>query len=410
MPKSVYMSIGRATQIRPRAQEQAERQLILLSAGTAQRREELRARAAQLADHVDWRGLAATLYRRRLLSLLGPRIIELTGDTASEGFVTTVTQAHEAGRRQGQLLQMLTLRILELLGDAGIRSAPLKGPLLGEAIYGDPGRRLSSDLDLLIAPEQLHDAVAVAGELGYGAPTDYLLADGLPQLHLRMLDERGKLPPLELHWRVHWYERSFARERLLPPTAGPWQGWRPEPADELAALLLFYARDGFIDLRIATDLSAWWDVRGKELAPGALASLLDSYPSYARTLRAAVRVAENVVGLPTRVLLGDSAKLGMRERLAVRLANPHPSSSPSQLYADMGLIDGLLAPRDSFGEFVRRQLLPPAEVLDQQARHGERDGVRSAAGRFLGVLGRYGLTVTRTTFTRTRTRMPATGR
>jgi hypothetical protein len=384
----------------------AERQLILLSAGTARRREAERERAARLGGEVDWSQLTATLYARRLLSLLGPRLAELVGEAANDEFTAAVARAREAGRRQGQLLQLLTLRVLELLAEAGIRAAPLKGPLLGEAIYGDAGRRLSSDVDLLIAPDQLHDAVAVARELRYGAPSDHLLADGLPLLHLRMLAEHGKLPPLELHWRVHWYERSFAQERLLPPTARAWDGWRPAPADELAALLLFYARDGFIDLRIAADLSAWWDTRGDELPATGLAPLIDAYPQFARVLPAAARVAESLIGLPAQQLLGDAAGLGMRERLAAKLANPHPRSSQSQLYADMGLIDGLLAPSGGFREFVRRQLLPPAEVLDQQARHGERHGARSSSARFLGVLGRYGLSVTRCTFTR----VPAAGR
>ncbi len=354
---------------------------------------------------------------------------------------------------------MLTLRILELFAAAGIRSAPLKGPFLGEAIHGDPGRRLSSDVDLLVAPEQLQEAVQVARGLGYGDPTDHLLADGLPLLHLRMLDPRRKLPPLELHWRVHWYERDFARQRLLPPRPGPWEGWRPAPADELAALLLFYARDGFIDLRIATDISAWWDARGGELEAegnargaaladagalarggppeeegpvqgaalaearalaqtatgarvggpaeaqtlaqgGALAPLLHAYPQLARVLPAAAHVAQKVVGLPAARLLEGAP--GPRERLAVRLANPHPTSTQSQLYADMGLVDGLLAPRGGFREFVRRQLLPPEEVLDQQARHGQRSGARSSSARFLGVLARYALTVARSTLARTR--------
>jgi Uncharacterised nucleotidyltransferase len=384
----------------------AECQLILLSAGTARRRAAERARAARLAGAVDWSRLTATLYGRRLLSLLGPRIVELVGDVAGEELTAAVARAHAAGRRQGQLLQLLTLRILELLAEAEIRAAPLKGPLLGEAIHGDVGRRLSSDVDLLVAPEQLPVAVAVARELGYGAPTDHLLADGLPLLHLRMLAEHGKLPPLELHWRVHWYERSFACERLLPPTARAWDGWRPAPADELAALLLFYARDGFIDLRIAADLSAWWDTRGGELPQAGLVPLIDAYPQFARVLPAAARVAERLIGLPARRLLGDAAGLGVRERLAARLADPHPHSSQSQLYADMGLIDGLLAPPGGFREFVGRQLLPPIEVLDQQARHGARHGARSRSARFLGVLGRYGLAVTRSTFTR----VPAAGR
>ena len=105
-------------------------------------------------------------------------------------------------------------------------------------------------------------------------PTDYVQDSGLPLLHFVLVHERGELPPVELHWRVHWYEQRFARERLLPPTAGQEGQWRPAPADELTSLLLFYARDGFIDLRLATDLGAWWDVHGPDLDPGALDEVL----------------------------------------------------------------------------------------------------------------------------------------
>jgi hypothetical protein len=373
----------------------AERQLILLSAGTATRRRAMSERAERLTADVDWPRLAETLRLRKLLPTLGPRILEFADGRAGDDFAAAVEQALEAGRRQGAFLQLISLRVIAMLADAGIRCAPLKGPLLGEAIYGDPGRRLSSDIDLLVAPEQLHAAVEVVRGLGYDAPTDYVDDCGLPLLHFVLVHERGELPPVELHWRVHWYEGSFATERLLPPTVDHVGSRRPAPADELAALLLFYARDGFIDLRLAGDLSALWDVYGADLPPGALDELLRTYPAFARVIPVAVKVAERMVGLPATRLVGDMPKLGLRERIAVRLANPNPHSSQSQLYADMGLIDGLLMPRGAFSVFVRRQLLPPPEVLDQQARHGARRRARSPLGRCAGVLARYGLTMTR---------------
>jgi Uncharacterised nucleotidyltransferase len=374
---------------------QAERQLILLSAGTAARRRAMREQAGRMIGEVDWPRLAEKLRLRRLLPALGPRILELAGERADDDFALAVNQAVDAGRRHGAFLQLVSLRISAMLADAEIRSTPLKGPLLGEAIYGDPGRRLSSDIDLLVSPEQLHAAVEVVRGLGYGAPTDHVYDRGLPLLHFVLVHERGELPPVELHWRVHWYERSFARERLLPPAVDPLGDWRPAPADELAALLLFYERDGFIDLRLASDLGAWWDVYGADVPPGALDELLGAYPAFARVIPVAVEVAERIVGLPATQLVGDMPKLGLRERMAVRLANPNPHSSRSQLYADMGLIDGLLMPRGTFSAFVRRQLLPPPEVLDQQARHAARQRARSPLGRCAGVLGRYGLTMTR---------------
>jgi hypothetical protein len=373
----------------------AERQLILLSAGTAARRLALRERARALLGDVDWQRLAETLRRRRLLGTLGPRILELSEDTASGDFAAAVEQTLQNGRRQGAFLQLVCERLVNMLADAGIRSAALKGPLLAEAIYGDCGRRLSTDVDLLVAPDQLRRAVQVVRELGYSAPEDHLQASGVPLLHYTLAHERAELPPVELHWRIHWYEGSFAHERLLPASPAAPSQWRPAPEDELLGLLLFYARDGFIDLRLATDLSAWWDMHGEELPPHGLAPRLDEYPALARAVRAAAATAERVVGLPASRALGARAALGLRARAAVRLANPNPRSGAAQLYADMGLVDGLLAPPGGLRAFVRRQLLPPAEVRDAQARHGGRRRARSRLGRCVGVLGRYTLAVPR---------------
>jgi hypothetical protein len=373
------------------ARSLAERQLILISAGTAARRRAMGEQAARLMAEVDWPRLAETLRVRKLLPTLGPRIVELAKGHASADFAAVVEQATASARRHGGFLQLVSLRAIAMLADAGVRSVALKGPLLGEAIYGDPGRRPSGDIDLLVSPEQLQTAVEVMRGLGYGAPTDHVYDGGLPLLHFMLVHERGELPPVELHWRVHWYERSFASDRLLPPAVDPLSGWRPAPADELAALLLFYARDGFVGLRLASDLGAWWDVYGAELPPRALDELVRAYPAFSRVIPAAVEVAEGLVGLPAARIIGDMPRRGLRGRMAVRLANPNPRSSRAQLYADMGLIDGLLMPRGDFGAFVRRQVLPPPEVLEQQARQAARRRARSSAGRGAGVLARYGL-------------------
>jgi hypothetical protein len=378
----------------------AERRLILLAAGTAARRQAAATKAIELAAQLDWGRLAETLSRRRLLPTLGPRILALSGEQASAEFQVAVEAAIEAARRQAVLLQLAGAQVTTGLGAAGIRSAPLKGPFLAEAIHGDPGRRLASDVDLLVDPGQLDAAVAVARQLGYADASDHVEADGLPQLHFALLHERGELPPVELHWRIHWYERRFAAERLLPAAVDGSADWRPEPADELAALLLFYARDGFVDLRVATDVGAWWDARGGELEPGALAEVVRRYPAFARVLPAAAQAAERTVGLPaSRLVAGPRHRL--RGRLAVRLANPNPDDEEAQVFAEMGLIDGLLAPPGGLRPFFKRQLLPPPEVLAAHDRRAGGRRLRSALGyraRLLirwGVIGRYLLAVRR---------------
>lgn len=378
----------------------AEEELILLSAGTAARRRAHRERAMELTAVVDWRRLAGALHARRLLPTLGPRLLELAGERADGDFAQAVQQATEDGRRQGAFLQMITLRLQEALAEAGIRSAPLKGPMLGEAIHGDPGRRPASDIDLLVAPDQLAGAVAVVRELGYGAPSDHVRPNGLPLLHFALVHERGELPPVELHWRIHWYEQSFALDRLLPPADEHMAAWRPAPAPELVSLLLFYARDGFVDLRMATDVGAWWDAFASSLQPGAIDELMLAYPELRRAVCAAAAVTERLVGLPSMRALGRSPRLGLRSRAAARLANPNRRGSLEQTYADVGLIDGLLAPRGDFRAFLRRQVFPPRPVLDERVRYDPTE-TSSPLGHGARVLARYGWGMTRVVRPRT---------
>jgi hypothetical protein len=381
---------------RPLTTRRPERQLVLISAATAGRRHAARAHAEQLARHVDWEALARTLRERRLLPTLGPRILELCPGRASAGFAAAVERAIETGRRQGAFLALICARVTATLSSAGIRAAPLKGPVLAEAIYGDLGRRSCSDIDVLVAAEELRAAVGVVRALGYKPPVDHVGRGGLPLLHFALAHERGELPPVELHWRIHWYERRFARERLLPPqVARDADRWRPAAVDELAALLLFYARDGFVDLRLASDLSAWWDAFHGELAPGAFAGLVREHPALARALVAALRAAERVVGLPRGQILASEPRRGARGRIAVRMANPNPGCNQAQRHADTALVDALLMPPSDFGAYLKRQLLLPAPVLADRAKvHGQRRS-GSPLGHAARVLGRHALAVVR---------------
>jgi hypothetical protein len=373
-----------------------EERLILLSAGTQERRRALRPYAQQLASSVDWTALGETLDARRLMPTLGPRVLELTGGDHAGEFAGALDEALVAARRQGALLAMVAERVQDRLAETGIRCAPLKGPHLSETIYGDPGRRLAADVDLLVAPDQLAAAVTVVRELGYGQPTDHVEENGLPSLHFALVHERGELPPVELHWRVHCYEGRFAEQRLLAPIGSLSRDWRPDPADELAALLLFYARDGFMNMRLAADIGAWWDVFGSSLAPDALDEPIQAYPALERVLTVAAEVARKMIGLPAERITRRVTELDCRGRLVTRLASPYPHASQPQLYADMGLIEGLLAPPGGLRAFVKRRVIPPREVLREQAPpdgQGGRD--ISPMGHGMRVLGRYGLTMLR---------------
>jgi putative nucleotidyltransferase-like protein len=371
----------------------AERELARLSTGTRARREANAERLARLAAKVDWSALTQLLLAGRVLTMLGPRILAIAGERASERFQEKLAAALERGRHQEVLLQLAAGLAMDALGATGIRSAALKGPLLGEAIYGEPGRRPSSDVDLLVAAEDLHRAVEVARSLGYEGPIDRPMADGLPLLHFSLTHGNGELPPLELHWRIHWYERRFAHERLLPPSPESPNDWRPPPEDELAALLLYYARDGFTGLRQASDLGAWWDRFGPEVRNGAVDKTSAAYPELGPALATALARAQSAVGLPPSL---NRQELRPRQRLAVQLAVREPVfHSTKQLFAEIGLIDGLLTPSGGTGAFIRRQVFPPREVIRERA---EKDGdapIASPLAYGLSALARFGLALGR---------------
>jgi hypothetical protein len=330
----------------------AEEELILLLCGTAERRAGARDSLNALAARVDYEVLTALMARQLLLPLLGARLREAAPQAIPESFAVRHERAVGDARLRGLALEALERRIRHDLATAGIRALPLKGVVLSRELYGDPGTRQSKDVDLLVAAEQIDRAAEVLRGIGYRKPPG--ASPG--RLHLELEHVQGRLPAVELHWRVHWYEDRFSRRMLNRAGAvDP----RPQPADELAALLLFFARDGFAGLRLAADAAAWWDLHRP--AGGDL-PLLDPIASEAPELRAALVAAaislRRLVGVPAASLLSQRPAT-RRVLTATRLANWTVTGDLDQVSANITLVDLLLSPLGSSGRFARRALLPP---------------------------------------------------
>jgi hypothetical protein len=358
-----------------------ELELVFLLAGCESRRRELRPRTRELLRRVDYTRLERELAERRVLPLIGTRALDAGGDLARAGFRDTVERALAAARAHGLAAEWGTRHAVESLADSGIRALPLKGPLLAAEAHGDVGLRETADVDLLVEPGALDAAARALVQLGYAPPADVRRGDGLPDLHLGLVHSR--LPRVELHWRVHWYERSFAADMLAAAAPGPDGLLRARREDLAASLLLFYARDGFHGVRAAADIGAWWDRFGGELPPAFLEGHLRRYPELAPALTAAAHVAEQVAGVPAVGWLGERAASGHRVALAIRLADWTQRGDRDQLMANISLVGGLLGPRGSGREFFRRELIPHEAGPGGRALHGTK------------TLARYGLALWR---------------
>lgn len=239
----------------------------------------------------------------------------------------------------------------------------LKGPPLSRRLYGDVGMRMVNDLDLLVAPKTVEASLKVLRSLGYASDTE---GNGRePDLHEELQDPLGRLARVDLHWRIHWYENEFSVAMLERSEKGGADVLRQAlPEDELAALLLYYARDGFYGLRMAADIAGWWDrYGGDSRSEPVLADVWEQHPNLRRALAAGAIAAEETVGVPAHALVPSKAPGRVRTRMAVRLGNWSQVGDLDQLASNVELIDALLGPASQLGAFIRRQvLLTPGQI------------------------------------------------
>ena len=331
-----------------------EQRLALALVGTRARREANRSTIVELASRADFRTLEALLRAQGMLALIGQRLLELT-DRAPDDFAERVRDCNRQAQRRGVDQQLLTIRLTAALADAGIRALPLKGPLLGERIHDDPGARVSADIDLLVADADLVAAIDVLSTLGYmRAPRAGPPHMSRPDLHECLRSTVG-LPEVELHWRVHWYEKHFSAAMLRRSLPGSDGCLFPTAPDELIALLLFYARDGMAGLRLLADVTGWWDRFGETLIPGEIDQLAHEHPAIISAVATAALTAQDLGGLPAEDLF-DSATLSKASPSAMRLSNWPKRGRKSQIAANVALIDYLLSPRGQRRALFTRHL------------------------------------------------------
>lgn len=324
----------------------AEDELALLLIGTAERRRAVALRIGELSARVDEDRLLATLMRQRILLLAGARRLEAAPGTVPDSFRARLEAARAAARVRGMAFATLTARLTATLEAAGIPAVALKGASLSEEIYGDEAVRDYDDVDVLVPAGELDRAVAQAGTLGWAPPS----SGGRSPLHRRLI-HAGGAPPLELHWRIHWYETRFASE-LIDRSRVVDGRRRLDPCDQLAALLLFYARDGFAGLRLAADLAAWWDRHGSSATIGALVRRMPEHEPLAAAWRTSLAVAAAVTGIAATPPPARSR----REALARRLVNWDLRGDPDQIIANVSFVDGVLAPAGGLRAFLRRRI------------------------------------------------------
>ena len=383
--------------------------LTLGLAGTAHKRQIQARRLLELSGRSDPRRLLAVLGRQRLIHLGIARLRELGAEELTAELTARTTERETAVRWQAVEQEMLTHAIVGALGEHHVPAIPIKGAVLARRLFDDPGLRESDDVDLLVAAHQLEEAVEVVrSRFGYSAPRDARHACGRPLLHYGLIHPDG-LPTVELHWRVHWYEersggRMVARsvvEEGLP---------RLSPADEIACLLLVYARDGFAGVRPLADLAAWWDRNVDRLPAGGIGRFAREFPELGPSLAVSAALSQALTGAPASNALTTHQPWSDRMKRAARLANWGLVGQDEQIYADIAMVDLLLTPPTQAWLFLRRQVLLPLDVAADRLVETESTRARLVLAAVLHVpriVVRLVLALAGTVGSRTRSPQPA---
>lgn len=181
-----------------------EDQLCLLLARGHLTLEE-RARALEfLAAPLQWPLIVGRAYSHQVYPLLYRNLLDLGFPGVPESVQTELKSLFLANAFRNQLLADELARLLRLLGEAGIPVVPLKGVALAQALYGDTAARVCADIDILIPPANLAQAIALIAASGYRTESSDPYFSKLVLRHGRHYDVVRENQGISFLLEVHW--------------------------------------------------------------------------------------------------------------------------------------------------------------------------------------------------------------
>lgn len=286
--------------------------------------------------------------------------------------------AAEAGRARAEArlrhawIRAALTEASRALDTAGVTHLVLKGPTLAEAIYPDPGQRISHDLDLLVAPGDLDLALSALCHLGYLAE-EGPHADYAREHHVHLHLARADRPLIELHFRAfRGFGIELAAGPLLarslsaptPDEIAPKEAGAPQPAPGQPArggLRVLEPHDRFLYLALHASghlferLSWLYDLKlllgATTLDPALIAARAESLGARAALALTCAALRELNTQGPTlaglRRLLPEPRRLGAAAR--IRRAHQRGPRDTPRATLERVAFQALLAPSPAAG-------------------------------------------------------------
>ena len=176
---------------------------------------------------LDWGRFASLCEWHNVVPLVCRALADAGGEPVPPAVVNRMRNLHRNHTALSLFLAAELSRILRAFESSGIPAYPFKGPALSVMLHGDPARRQSKDLDILVPKEKVRRAIDCLETLGYGARSSLagnrLAAHRRTEYELQFFRRDGKLT-VELQWAVVPGFFGFDHEKL-----GIWSRLEPRP-------------------------------------------------------------------------------------------------------------------------------------------------------------------------------------
>jgi hypothetical protein len=244
---------------------EAER-LLLLAQGELGPADQEVARGL-LAQPVAWPAIRRWAFGHDVFPTVARNLRQLGWPGVPDAIRSEMEEAERLNAARNALLARTLARVLERLARVKVPVIPLKGVALAESLFGDVGRRVCTDLDVLVLPGAVRQVFEILLAEGYEPADRCRVEPSDVDFLVRSSMEYGFTPPpsafhclLELHWDIAWRWRgdtamlddlwAEARRQTYWGT----EAWALSPEWELLYLAVHAARHRWQGLKWLVDI------------------------------------------------------------------------------------------------------------------------------------------------------------
>lgn len=184
----------------------SEIQLIIGCSQTEIDTEQIKDLSSVLSQPLNWDYIINISTRNGVLPLVSSNLTRLFSDQLSVKIKTFLTKTFSSHVKHNMRLTSKMIEVVQLFKENGISVLPYKGPLLALQAYKNISLRKFGDLDILIKPDQLKQAVNLLTANNFTPVTDQYWLDNIKYCLIKKKDigflSNDESVYLELHWKL----------------------------------------------------------------------------------------------------------------------------------------------------------------------------------------------------------------